>query len=161
MSDVAEVIDLSPRRHAEDLRQTWQGRMLYFTRMDAAPHAIVLSMLANYFETDAVLVLLKAVFPGFDGIKAPFICSAAKINKAGQVVADFVDRNELVHKDYVIFRNTVEMKSRLRKLADAMKLTDRERIEFFTVARRWVVADRRLDPSMDPQDPDAKRLVYH
>jgi hypothetical protein len=30
----------------------------------------------------------------------------------------------------------------------------------FAAVKRWVVADRRLDPNMDPQDPDAKRLVH-
>ena len=25
--------------------------------------------------------------------------------------------------------------------------------------RRWIVCDFRLDPTMDPADPDAKRLV--
>jgi hypothetical protein len=29
----------------------------------------------------------------------------------------------------------------------------------FKCVSRWLRADRRLDPTFDPQDPDAKRLV--
>jgi len=156
----APDISLSPRRHADDLRQTWQGRMLAYTH-DKVIRNVVLSILANYFETDVVLVLLKAVFPDFEGVKAPFICSAARVNKAGFVVADMVARDHGLIKNIIIFHNLNHMKEVLRRLADKMKLTDQERIEFFTVARKWVVADQRLDPTMDPADPDAKRLVYH
>jgi hypothetical protein len=49
----------------------------------------------------------------------------------------------------------------MRRLADRLKLTDQERLEFFTCVKRWLVADHRLDPTMDPADPDAKRLTIH
>jgi hypothetical protein len=29
----------------------------------------------------------------------------------------------------------------------------------FKYAQAWVVADRRLDPTFDPQDPDARRVL--
>ena len=35
-----------------------------------------------------------------------------------------------------------------------------DRIEMFTALRNWIVADFRLDPTMDPSDPDARRLVH-
>ena len=154
-----EVTELDHRRHADDLRQTWQARMLAYTQRKEIG-AVVLSILANSFD-DAMPVLLRVVFPGFESIRAPFICSAAKVSKSGRVVADIVDRQERHLKDQVIFRSLNGMKEKLRRLADKMKLTDRERLEFFTVARLWVVADRRLDPNMDPRDPDAKRLTVH
>ncbi len=155
-----EVTELSPRRHADDLRQTWQGRMLAYTRRKEIG-AVVLSMLAHSFD-DALPTLLRAVFHDFVSIKPPFICSAAKVDKAGRVVADIViAHDELVRSDQPIFRSLDQMKGACRRLADKMKLTDQERVEFFTVAKRWVVADRRLDPNMDPRDPDAKRLVVH
>jgi hypothetical protein len=50
------------------------------------------------------------------------------------------------------------MRDAFRRLADHVKLNDPERIELFKYAQRWVVADRRLDPTLDPQDPDARRL---
>jgi hypothetical protein len=51
------------------------------------------------------------------------------------------------------------MQNDFRRLADRLKLSDADRIEMFKCVQRWVVADRRLDPSFDPRDPDAKRLV--
>jgi hypothetical protein len=158
--DVA-LPELDPRRHAEDLRQTWQGRMLAYTQRGKMG-AVVLSMLAHYFDdTDCMPVLLRAVFPGFQSIRAPFICSCAKVAKNGTVVVDIVGRDERTWKDRVVFRSLDDMKSQLRRLADRMKLSDQERVEFFTVARAWVVADRRLDPAMDARDPDARRLTVH
>jgi hypothetical protein len=49
----------------------------------------------------------------------------------------------------------------MRRLADRLKLSDQERLEFFTCVKRWLVADLRLDPTMDPMDPDAKHLTVH
>ena len=53
------------------------------------------------------------------------------------------------------------MRDAFRRLADRLKLSDSDRIEMFKYVQRWVVADRRLDPTFDPQDPDAKRLTTH
>jgi hypothetical protein len=50
------------------------------------------------------------------------------------------------------------MRDAFRRLADRLKLNDADRIELFKCVQRWVVADRRLDPTFDPKDPDAKRL---
>jgi hypothetical protein len=158
----AEDTELSPRRHAEDLRQTWQGRMLAHVNRGKIG-MVVLSMFAHAFDdTDVMPVLLRAVFPGWSSIRPPFICSAAKIDKAGRLVADVVFHDtEAPRRDIEIFRTLGLFQGEMRRLADRMKLSDQERLEFFTVAKRWVVADRRLDPNMDPRDPDARRLTVH
>jgi hypothetical protein len=157
--EAAQALD--PRRHAEDLRQTWQGRLLAHTQRKALG-GVVLSMLAHYFDdTDCMPVLMRAVFPGFQSIRTPFICSCAKVAKNGTVVVDVCWTNGRIRKDMVIFRSFNDMQSKLRRLADRVKLTDQERLEFFAVAQRWVVADRRLDPTMDARDPDARRLTVH
>lgn len=153
-----EVIDFNFRRHAQDLRGTWQGRLLAETSGDLS--LVVMSILAHNFD-EAFIVLCHVVFPGFEGLKLPGFVSAAKVNKAGQVVADFATVNGVIEKDFVVFKSEMQMTAVLRKLADVMKFTDQERIEFFVAARRWLVADRRLDPTMNPMDPDAKRLVVH
>jgi hypothetical protein len=41
-----------------------------------------------------------------------------------------------------------------------MHFRDKERIEFFEMVKLWLAADERLDPNMNPNDPDAKRLVH-
>jgi hypothetical protein len=58
----------------------------------------------------------------------------------------------------VLYRNEVALRNDFRQLADRLKLNDADRIELFAAVKNWVVADRRLDPTMDPKDPDAKRL---
>lgn len=140
---------------AFDLRASWQARVL----AAAGGHmgAVVLSVLAHTFD-DAMPTLLRVVFPGFTSIAAPFYCTAAKVAKSGHVVADAVTRDGQIVKDAKVFDNELQMRDAFRRLADHIKLSDSDRVELFKCVQRWVVADRRLDPTFDPQDPDAKRL---
>lgn len=143
-------------RHAIALRDTWQGRCL--AAATGKTGAVLLSVLAHNYD-DAMLTLLKAVFPGFKSITAPFFSTAGKVAKSGHIVADMVTRTGTVAKNFPIYRNEIELRDDFRKLADRLKLSDADRVELFGAVKRWVVADRRLDPTMDPKDPDAKRLV--
>ena len=148
---------ISPEARLElDLRQTWQGRAL--AAATGKTGAVLLSVLAHNFD-DALLPLLQIVFPGFTSIAPPFFSTAAKVAKTGHVVADMVTRTGRIQKDFPIYRNEFEMQDDFRRLADGLKLSDADRVEMFAALKRWVVADRRLDPTMDPKDPDAKRLV--
>lgn len=137
----------------------WQGRVLVHTR--ATPlGAVVISVLAHSYD-DALPTMLAVVFPGFSGLKPPGLCSAGKIAKTGAVVADVIQRDGARVKDVALFRNELAMQSTFRRLADDLKLSDDDRRELFGAVQRWVVADRRLDPTMNPRDPEAKRLVVH
>lgn len=141
---------------AFDLRASWQGQVLAGSK--GLARAVVMSVLAHSFE-EALPVLCAAVFPDFDGsLKPPFLFSAAKVAKTGAVVADVVDRGGRIHKDQALFDSEIQMRDAFRRLADRLKLADDDRIELFKCVQRWVVADRRLDPTFDPRDPDAKRL---
>lgn len=143
---------------AFDLRASWQAKVLEGNRGPA--RMIVMSVLAHTYE-NAVFTLCAAVFPDFDGsLPAPFLTSAAKIDKTGAIVADMVDERGRVHRDMVLFPTEISLRDSFRKMADRLKLNDADRIELFKCAQRWVVADRRLDPNFDPRDPDAKRLVH-
>lgn len=154
---VEAVLEAKEFDHAaKELRESWQGRVLAAAKGQTG--AVVMSVLAHNFE-GAILTLCQVVFPGFTSIEAPFLCSAGKINKAGFVVADVVTRDGRVAKDAKIFGNDIVLRDEMRRLADRLKLSDQDRSEFFTCVKRWVVADQRLDPTMDPMDPDAKRLV--
>lgn len=139
-----------------DLRDCWQGRCLSAAKGKTA--AVLLSVLAHNYD-DAMLPLLQAVFPGFTSLAAPFFSTAGKVAKGGQIVADMVTKTGKVSKDFQIYRNEIDLRDDFRRLADHLKLNDTERAELFGAVKRWVVADRRLDPTMDPKDPDAKRLV--
>lgn len=151
------VESLDPRRHAQDLAETWQARALVHTQRQHIG-AVLLSVLAHNYD-DAMPVLLRVAFPGFQSIKPPFLCSAAKVAKSGHIVAGVINTDGSITKQRAIYRSEGCLRDDFRRLADRLKLSDRERNEMFGCVRRWVVADTRLDPTFDPQDPDAKRIV--
>lgn len=162
------IIDLAYRRHAVELRESWQGRVLApalvveggIARPRDPMGAVVLSVLAHSFD-EALPVLLRVVFPGFRAIGTPFFCTAARIAKTGDVMADLITRDGRRLKNQKVFSSTRQMESRFRRIADAARLEDAGRAEFIDAAKRWVVCDYRLDPTMNPADPDAKRLTVH
>lgn len=143
-------------RLAFDLRATWQARTLSAATGQTA--AVLLSVLAHNYD-DQMLVLLQVCFPGFTSITAPFLCSAGRVMKNGAVVADMVNRNGTMSKKKVLYRNEIGLRDDFRRLADRLRLPDQDREQLFIAVQKWVVADYRIDPLMDPQDPDAKRLV--
>jgi len=149
-------------RLAFDIRDTWQARVLLVAqeRKSGVIGAVALSVLAHNFD-DAMPVMLKVLFPGFTSIEPPFLCSAGKVDKHGAVVADLIERSGVIVKNLPLYRDEIELRDDFRKVADQLKLNDADRRELFAAVQRWVVADRRLDPTMDPKDPDAKRLVLH
>lgn len=155
-----EVIDLSFKWHADELRQSWQGRALVGTK--GLLNALITSVLAHNFE-EAMPVLLRVVYPGFDGTAPPmYFTSAGRVDKAGQVIADLADsRTGIVNRRVKVFDSEIHMRDVFRRLADLMKLGDADRIQMFVAARKWIVADERLDPTMNPMDPDAKRLTVN
>jgi hypothetical protein len=145
------------KKLAFDLRGSWQGRVL--ADVKGPFRAVLMSVLAHTLD-EAMVTLCALVIPDFDGsLTPPYLTTAAKIDKSGAIVADVCDRDGTIHKDEVIFASEQQMQDQFRKLADRLKLNDSDRIELFKYAQRWVVADRRLDPTFDPKDPDAKRLL--
>ena len=135
---------------------TWQVRALRAAQ--GIEGAVLLSMLAHAYDDDQIIGIMLAAF-GQSAIKAPFICSAAKIDKAGRVCVD-VAFDTHIRKLKPIFASEIIFRDHLRRLADRLKLADDERTELFALARKWVVCDYRLDPTMARNDPDAKRLTH-
>jgi hypothetical protein len=142
---------------AFDLRGSWQARALLEAKGQTA--MVLLSVLSHTYDA-ALLVLLPLVFPGYVEPALPCLASAAKVAKSGAVVADVITKSHHVVKDCVIYKSEIAMQNDFRRLADRLKLNDADRIEMFKCVQRWVVADRRLDPTFDPKDPDAKRLLH-
>ena len=151
---VAAIIENSV---AFDLRASWQAKLL--AACGGHMGQVVLSVLSHSFD-EAMPVLLRLIYPGFTSIAAPFYCTAAKVDKAGRVVADVVTKTGSIVKNAKVFDDEVQMRDAFRRAADRLKLSDADRVEMFKCVQRWVVADRRLDPTFDPKDPDAKRLVH-
>ena len=153
------AIELDHKRHADELRDSWQARVLADTDRTSLGK-VVLSVLAHSFD-EAMPVLLRVVFPGFVSIRAPFMCSAGKIDKWGRVVGDVVTPDGAIIRNHPLFQNTRDLERAFRNLADRLKLSDDDRRGLFAALGAWLVADMRLDPAMDPRDPDAKRLAIH
>jgi hypothetical protein len=151
---------ITPKMSAEELRQSWQGRALVLTA-DVAPKLcrVLMSLFADSYD-ETMPFLLHAAF-GACTVTAPFLCSSPRINRAGQVTADLINKYGNKQKNYVVFDDERQMECLFRKLADRMKLDDAERIDLFICVRHWVKADFRLDPNFDRADPDAKRLSVH
>jgi len=142
-------------RLALDLRDTWQGRCVQAAHGRAA--MVLMSALCHSYE-EAAPILYALIFPNHGKVAAPYLESCGRIAKNGTITAKVRGRNGLVTEE-VIYRNEIALRDEFRRIADQLKLSDADRIELFGAIQRWVVADRRLDPTMDPKDPDAKRLL--
>ena len=150
-------------RHANDLRDLWQGRVLITARGNNL--LAVSSMLAHAFD-DAMAIMFRVVKPPCwdverQSLKTPFLCSIAKIDKTSHIVVDVIEADGCAPtKDVVIYRSLGHFQDEMRRVADVAKLDDDERVQFFICAKNWIAADRRLDPTMNPADPDARRLIH-
>lgn len=149
-------IDVDNLILAPDILESWQAKILRHCAGEL--WKVCLSVIAHSYDK-SLLRLMEAMFSGFQSIDAPFFCSAGKIAKSGHVCADVCTKYGAIIKMHPIFSNSVHMETVFRKLADAARLDDSDRIEMFDAIKRWVVCDYRLDPNMDRRDPDAKRLV--
>lgn len=139
---------------AFDLRDTWQGRCALAARGRAA--MVLMSALVHSYEESAP-ILYALIFPDHGKVMAPYLESCGRVAKNGAITAKVRHRGGLLSED-VIYPNEIALRDEFRKLADELKLSDADRVELFGAIKRWVVADRRIDPTMDPKDPDAKRL---
>ena len=150
------------------LHDTWQGRVLHAARDRLA--VVVPSILAHN-ESDLMMINLMVAIkpscwdPARMSLRTPFLCSIAKVDKRGQVVADVIEREVEIgpmrRRNRVLFADLADFRTELCRLADRCRLPDDDRKQFFSAAVKWVAADMRLDPMMDRRDPDAKRLVVH
>ena len=135
------------------VRETWQAKSL--AAAEGKTGAVLLSVLAHNFEERLMFICRAIGFSSF--LPAPFLTSAATVEKNGAVVAKVMGRDG-VERKRVLYASETQLRNDFRKLADRLKLADADRIQLFAAVKNWVVADRRLDPTMDPKDPDAKRL---
>jgi hypothetical protein len=150
-----------------ELRDTWQGRVLATAR---GRMAMVVPSILAYHESDLTMLnLMVAVNPPcWDmmrmSLRTPFLCSVAKIDRFGQVVADVIEREvrsgPMRRRNAILFVNLSDFRTELCRLADlCLRLSDADRAAFFSASVKWVAADMRLDPTMDPRDPDARRMT--
>lgn len=154
---VPSVLDqIIANKVAGELRATWQGRAL--AAAQGTTGSVLLSVLAHNYDQQ-MAVLLRAVFPSGISAKA-ILTSAGRVMKNGAIVADVGFADGRVEKKCVLYRDEIALRDDFRRLADRLHFSDADRTELFAAVKKWVVADYRLDPAMDPNDPDAKRLVH-
>lgn len=127
-----------------DLRDCWQGRVLAAAK--GSTRSVVLSVLSHTYD-EAVLPLLQALYPGFNGILPPFLCSAGRISRGGKVYADMVTKTGQQVRRVIVFSSETALQNAFRHLADEVKLTDAERVEMFAVVKKWIICDYRIDPN--------------
>lgn len=156
------VEELALDREMRDLRDTWQGRALAAASGTTA--AVLLSVLAHNYDPQWI-VLASVVKPiTWDaekhGVRLPALTSAGRVHKTGAIVADVMTAKGFKIRHAILYASEMHLRDDFRRLADKLKLSDAERAEMFSAVQRWVVADYRLDPTFDPKDPDAKRLVH-
>jgi hypothetical protein len=155
VDELSKIVDAFLQK---DLADRWQAKLLRSCR--AARHydktaMVLISVLATNYD-ELMLPLLKGI--GLYEPPLPCLITSGKIAKSGAVFATAMF--EWGKKNVVLYKDEIELRDNFRRLADKAKLTDAERIEMFDAIRRWVVADFRLDPTMNPSDPDARCLVH-
>lgn len=133
-------------RHAQQLRDEWQCRLLVETKGKTA--AVTLVMLANmYFE--AMDVLLRVAFPGFVQIRPPLYTGHATIKRTGQVVCDYMDRDQNVLRNVLVYDSEDDLIKEFRDIADRLKFSDADRAAMFAMIKKWVSRDERIGPSVE------------
>lgn len=140
---------LDIRRHAQDLRNTWQARCLAESRGRTA--AVVMAVLFhNYLP--AMQILLRVVFPGaplarngWTEIERPFLYGGATIVISGKIRCGMVDKAGRRRDATIIYDSEAELVKEWRELADRLKLNDAERIEMTGALKNWIVRDMRIN----------------
>lgn len=136
-------------------RDTWQARSLAAAEGKTA--AVLLSVLAHNYEDSLMLICRAIGLSTF--LPTPFLVSIGKVNHDGSVIAKVQQKDGEIEW-WSLYPSELALRDDFRRLADRLKLSDADRVELFDAVKRWLPADRRLDPAMDPKDPDAKRLVH-
>jgi hypothetical protein len=164
-----EVSELGHQPVAQ-INERWEARAIRMATLfacgmnaGAAPRdrtgMCVLSIIAHRLSIEDMNFLLRVC--GFRGTALPMLTSAARIAKTGHIMANMVASNGVEYRNQALFRDTRQMESAMRRFADLLRLSDAERVDFFDSVKRWVVCDYRIDPNMNPADPDSRRLTVN
>jgi hypothetical protein len=123
---------------AEEVRAMWQARVLLGS--SGKMQRVVIVALAKEYP-QALQALLRAC--GIEDLERPFLCSYATITPSGRVACEMIEKDGS-KKFVAIYHNEDEFISEMRKLADKLKLSDKDRTEMFLVLQKWVASDRRV-----------------
>jgi len=131
-------------KHAQELRDSWQGRLL--AEAPGKLGAVSLVVLAHsYYE--AMDVLMRVALPGVK-VQPPCLTGTGYIDVSGKVICDMRSKAGLICP-CIVFDSEAELVGEFRRLADRMKLSDADRRELFAAVSRWVSQDQRIKPSVE------------
>lgn len=142
-----EDLFLDPQRHAQDLRDSWQGRVLAETQGRLFKMMLAV-LIHSYFP--AMQVLLRVVFPkapltkkGWPEISLPIFAGTATIMPDGSVCCDAIMKDRSKVKKHLVYINDQRLTKEAVDLAERLKFSERECAEMMEAIRRWVVRDMR------------------
>ncbi len=133
------IPQLDTKRHAQDLRETWQARVI--AESAGKTRAVVLIVLSMSYS-NAMRTLLRVL--DYRDISRPFLSSGATIQLSGKLTCDVTEKSGLV-APAVVYESTDDLNRDMRSLADKVHMTDAERVEFTAAIQRWVVQDLRVN----------------
>jgi len=132
---------------SKSIRDSWQARCLHAVNDDDKFWNVVHAVLWHDYGK-AMPVLLQVIYPGFTDITRPFFIGGANVIANGKVVCRMVREGDASIDDadwVVVYDSQEQLNWNFRKLADKLKLSDRDRMELFASVKRWIVADLRID----------------
>lgn len=132
-------MSLTRKKHSDEIRNMWQSRALRQSS-DKLRKVLIVALAKEYPQ--AIDTLLKVTFPGFVDIDLPMFISYAHIDLGGNIVCDMIDKDGV--KVVAQIGTEDSFISAVRKLADEVKLDDKDRSEMFTVMQKWVASDQRV-----------------
>lgn len=129
------------RMHVDQLRETWQSRVLR-EAVNSTLERIFLAVFAEAYP-GALKILLAATFPGFTDITRPFLRGYATVTRSGWVVCNMICTDGTIRKA-AVYESQDRLLSDARNLADKLKLSDKDRTEMFDLLRKWIASDLRV-----------------
>jgi hypothetical protein len=142
MTTAAEQAGVLIRKHAQELRDTWQARLL--AKAEGKEFAVALAVIALEWPT-ALPTLLRTVFPGFTDLTRPFLSGYASVQIDGSLYCAVIEKD--YSWNYIrLYDNQIEMAAEFRTIADKLKFNDADRTSMFEILRKWVTSDMRYDP---------------
>jgi hypothetical protein len=122
----------------------WEAKVLLGA--DKRLARVAMSIISHYWGDDATRLkaLFGLVWPGFTGIKTPFLASCGRILRDGTVRADVVtDDGHGIVRNLKLFDTLTDLQSAFRRIADRLKLNDADRVDLFAAIQNWITVDYR------------------
>jgi hypothetical protein len=133
-------MSLLAKKHSDEIRAMWQSRAL--AESSGKLRKVLIIALAKEYP-GAFVTLMKVTFPGFIDLELPMFLSYAHIALDGSIICEWMNKAK-IRRPVRVYENEDAFIYATRKLADGLKLDDRDRTEMFTVLQKWVASDRRV-----------------